>query len=96
MNNDTIPITALSTPRGHYEWMVMPFGLKNALQVFQMKIDKILSDYSYFIIVHIDNMLICSDNEKDYKKHLNIFLTLCKEHGIVLSEKKVEIKKREI
>ena len=52
--------------------------------------DKIFSDYLSFIIVYIDDMLICSDNEK----HLNIFITLFKEHGIVLSEKKVEIKKK--
>ena len=96
MDNDSIPITAFSTPRGHYEWIVMPFGLKNAPQVFQRKMDKIFSDYSSFIIVYIDDMLICSDNEKYHEKHLDIFITLCKEHGIILSEKKVEIKKREI
>ena len=78
MDNNSIPITTFSTPRGHYEWMVMPFGLKNAPRVFQRKIDKILSDYSSFIIIYIDDMLICSNNEKDYEKHLNIFITLCK------------------
>ena len=36
-------------------------------------------------------MLICSDNEKDHEKHLNIFITLCKKH-----ENKVEIEKKEI
>ena len=41
-------------------------------------------------------MLICYDNEKYHEKHLDIFITLCKEHGIILSEKKVEIKKSEI
>ena len=83
MDNDNIPITAFSNPRGHHEWMVMRFGLKNA-QVFQRKMDKIFSDYSAFIIVHIDDMLICFDNEKDHENHLNIFITLNKEHGIVL------------
>ena len=94
MDNDSIPITAFSTPRGHYEWIVMPFGLKNAPQVFQRKMDKILSDYSSFIIVYNDDMLICYDNEKDHEKYLDIFITLCKEHGIILSENKVEIKKK--
>ena len=96
MDNDSIPITTFSTPRGHYEWMVMPFGLKNTPQIFQRKMDKILSDYSSFIIVYIDDMLICSNNEKNREKHLNFFVTLYKEYGIVLSEKKVEIKQREI
>ena len=68
----------------------------NAPQVFQRKIDKIFSDYSSFMIVYIDDMLIYSNNEKYHEKHLNIFITLCKEHGIVLSKKKVEIKKKEI
>ena len=34
MDNDNISITIFSTPRGHYEWMVLPFGLKNAHQVY--------------------------------------------------------------
>ena len=76
MDNDSISITTFSTPRGHYKWMVMPFGLKNAPQVFQRKKNKILSDYSSFIIVYIDDMLICSDNEKDHENHLDIFITL--------------------
>ena len=97
MDNENIPITitAFSIPKGHYEWLVMPFGLKNVPQIFQRKMDKIFSDYSDFIIIYIDDMLIYSDNEKDHENHLNIFITLCKEHGTVLSEMKVDIKKKE-
>ena len=58
--------------------------------------DKIFFDYSAFIIVYIDDMLICSDNEKDHENNLNTFITLCKEHGIVLPKKKIDIKKKEI
>ena len=58
--------------------------------------DKIFSDYLVFIIVYIDDMLKCSNNEKNHEKYLNTFITLCKEHDIVLLEKKVEIKRKEI
>ena len=34
MDNDSIPITAFSTPRGHYKWMVMPFRLKKCSSSF--------------------------------------------------------------
>ena len=34
MDNDSIPITTFSTPRGLYEWMVMPFEIKNGTQIF--------------------------------------------------------------
>ena len=94
MDNDSIPITAFSTPEGHYEWLVMPFGLKNDPQIFQRKMDKIFSDDSDFIIVYIDDILICSSNEKYHENHLNNFIAIYKEHSIVLSEKKVDIKKK--
>ena len=54
----------------------MPFELKNAPQIFQRKIDKIFSKYLNYIIVKIDDMLICCENEDDHEKHLHIFITL--------------------
>ena len=69
---------------------------KNTPQIFQRKMDKILSDYSDFIIVYIDDILICSSNEKDNEKHLNILITLCKKHSIVLSKKKLILRKKKI
>ena len=78
INNNSTPMTTFSTPRGHYERLVMPFGLKYAPQIFQRKIDKIFSEYSNFIIVYIDDILVCSDNEQDHEKHLNVFITLYK------------------
>ena len=36
--------TAFSTTSGHYEYLVMPYGLKNAPAVFQSFVDEILRD----------------------------------------------------
>ena len=74
--------------------MVMPFGLKNAPQIFQGKMGNIFIEYSNFIIVYINDILICFENEDDHEKHLDIFITLCKASGIILSDKKVDIKKK--
>ena len=37
IENDSTPITTSSTPKGHYEWMVMPFGLKMLLKFSKEK-----------------------------------------------------------
>ncbi|XP_004293016.1 PREDICTED: enzymatic polyprotein-like [Fragaria vesca subsp. vesca] len=34
MHPDSIVLTAFGTPQGHYEWLVMPFGLKQAPSIF--------------------------------------------------------------
>ena len=56
----------------------MPFGLKYAPQIFQIKMDEIFFEYSTFIIKYIDDILVYYENEKDHEKHLDIFITLVK------------------
>ena len=48
---------AFTVPFGHYEWNVMPFGLKNAHSEFQNMMNDIFNDYKKFSIVYIDMFL---------------------------------------
>eukprot|EP00833_Pecoramyces_ruminatium_P007661 jgi/Orpsp1_1/1181693/evm.model.c7180000078227.2 len=48
---------------GHFEYLVMPFGLKNAPATLQHFINDVLSDYlDNFVISYIDDILIYSKN----------------------------------
>ena len=95
MTEDSKALTAFSTPQGHYEWNVLPFGLKNAPQIFQRKMDNIFRDYD-FIHVYVDDMLISSPTKEQLLDHLNTFINLCQTHGIGLSKKKSIIGEQKI
>ena len=43
---------AFTIPFGHYEWNVMPFGLKNAPSEFQNIMNDIFTHFVDFSIVH--------------------------------------------
>ena len=70
-----MPKTAFQTQYGHYEFLVMPFDLINALaavmglmnQVFQQYLDR-------FMVVFIDDILIYSKDEAEDIEHLRIIL----------------------
>ena len=95
MHPDSIAYTAFSTPQGQYEWLVLPFGLKNAPQIFQRKMDIIFKEYD-FIFVYIDDILVLSDDIGTHLKHLDIFVDLCIKNGLALSEKKTNLLQKEI
>ncbi|GJU49454.1 putative reverse transcriptase domain-containing protein [Tanacetum coccineum] len=88
-----IPKTAFGTRYGHYEFQVMPFGLTNALAVFMDLMNRVSKPYlDKFVIVFIDDILIYSKDEKEYKEHLKAILELLKKEqlGIHVDPAKIE------
>jgi hypothetical protein len=83
--------TAFTTPFGHYEWNVMPFGLKNASSEFQNIMNEIFNPFSKFYIVYIDDVLIFSKSIDEHWKHLNSFLSIIKINGLVVSSSKIKL-----
>jgi len=53
MDEKSIPLTAFSAAQGHYKWIVMPFGLKNAPQIFQRRMDSIFKDLNLCCLVSL-------------------------------------------
>lgn len=91
MHPDSVPWTAFCVPGGLYEWLVMPFGLKNAPSVFQRKMDNCFKGTEDFIAVYIDDILVFSRNPEEHASHLLQMLARCKENGLVLSPTKMKI-----
>ncbi|CAH8665410.1 unnamed protein product, partial [Schistosoma rodhaini] len=57
MAPDDIPKTAIITPFGLYEFLRMPFGLRNAAQTFQRFIDDVFRGLN-FVHAYVDDCLI--------------------------------------
>ncbi|CAJ0968301.1 unnamed protein product [Ranitomeya imitator] len=64
--------TAFNTPKGHFEYLVMPFGLANAPSVFQSFMHDIFREYlDKFLIVYLDDILIFSDDWESHVKQMD-------------------------
>lgn len=64
--------TAFSTPFGHYEYIRMPFGLKNAPATFQRLMNSVLREYiNKICIVYLDDILIFSTSIQEHIVNLN-------------------------
>ena len=84
---DDIPKTAVTTPFGLFEFLHMPFGLRNAAQTFQRFIDQVLRGL-HFCYAYIDDLLIASSNPEEHKHHLRLVLERLNEHGIIINPTK--------
>ncbi|ATZ69472.1 ORF3 polyprotein [Cacao swollen shoot Ghana K virus] len=96
MAEDSIPWTAFWVPQGLFEWLVMPFGLKNAPAIFQRKMDQCFYGTEEFIAVYIDDILVFSNNLQEHMKHLHSMLHICQKNGLVLSPNKMCIAQEEM
>ena len=63
--------TAFNTPSGHYEYLVMPFGLINAPAVFQGLVTDVLRDLlNISVFVYLDDILIFSKTKQDHVRQV--------------------------
>ncbi len=81
--------TTFNTPRGHFEYLVMPFGLSNAPAVFQALVNDVLRDMvDQFIYVYLDDILIFSRSLQEHVQHVRVVLQRLLENGLFVKAEK--------
>ncbi|XP_048228253.1 uncharacterized protein LOC125369527 [Ricinus communis] len=89
-----IPKTAFRT---RYEFIVMPFELKNAPAAFMSLMNEIFQRYlDRFVIVFIDDILIYSETREQHEEHLRIVLQILIEKQLYAKSNKYEFWLEEI
>ena len=87
--------TAFSTTSGHYEYLVMPYGLKNAPAAFQVFVDEILM-HGQGVVVYIDDILIYSATRATHVSLVRKVLGQLLEHDLYVKAEKCVFSKRAV
>ncbi|KRY64563.1 Transposon Tf2-6 polyprotein, partial [Trichinella pseudospiralis] len=84
---EDIPKTAITTPFGLFEYVRMPFGLRNAAQTFQRFMDEVTRGLR-FCFVYLDDVLVASRSKQEHEKHLATLFQRFEKYGVKLNPAK--------
>jgi hypothetical protein len=89
MAPEDIKKTALITKIRLYDWMVMPFGLKNATSTFTRTMSEVFKDLgNKFLKVFVDDLNVHSESWGEHLQHLNAVLCKLREVNLKLNPNK--------
>jgi len=91
IKTEDVPKTAFRTRYGHYEFLVLPFGLTNAPALFMDLINRIFRAFlDKLIVVFINDILVYSKIREEHANHLRMVLKTLEEHKLYAKLKKCE------
>jgi len=81
----------------HYKYMVMPFGVMNALAIFMDYMNNVFHPFAdEFVVVFIDDILIYSRTREVHEEHLRVMLEILRETQLYGRLSKCEILLEEV
>ncbi|CAF2082821.1 unnamed protein product [Rotaria magnacalcarata] len=97
MDEQSIPLTAFSTSRSHWEFVRMPFGLCNAGATFQRLMNLVLRGFSWSeCICYIDDALILGSTFDEHFRNLSNVLECLSQHGLKIKPAKCFLFRKEV
>lgn len=78
-NPEDVPKAAFRTQYGHYEFLVMCFGLTNMPTAFMDLMNRVFKKYLDKFVSLIDDIIIYSKTKEDHAEHLRITLEILRE-----------------
>jgi hypothetical protein len=94
---DDVPLTAFNTRYGHFEFLVMPFGLCNAPATFMQLMQEVFRDcLDQFVIVFLDDILIYSKTAEEHARHIEAVLSLLRKNQLYAKLSKCQFYQQKI
>lgn len=94
---DDVHLTAVSTPFGLYEWLVMPMGLRNTPSIHQRQVAHALRGLlGKYCHIYIDNIIVWSDTIEDHEVHLRLIMKALSDAHLYLNPRKCKLFKLEV
>jgi hypothetical protein len=79
------------TRYGHYDFLVVPFGLTNAPTTFMCLMNNVLNKFLHiFVLVFIDDILIYSKKREEHEEHIRLVLQVLREHQLYAKLRKCD------
>ena len=89
IREEDIEKTAFSTRYGHFEFVVMSFGLTNAPAAFMEAMNRMFHEYlDVFVVVFIDDILVYSKTKEEHAVHLGLVLDTLRKNQFYAKLKK--------
>jgi len=97
MHLDDVHLTAVNTPFGLYEWLVMPMGLCNSPAIHQCRITAALQSHIRKIChIYLDDIITWSDMVEDHIRHVRTVLSDLRAARLYINEKKRNLFQTEV
>jgi len=97
VKSDDVQKMTFRSRYGHYEYVVMPFGVTNALALFMDFMNRIFRPFlDKFVVVFIDDIFIYSKTQEDHIKHLRTILSILREKKLYVKLSKCEFWMKEV
>ena len=89
--------TTFRTRYGHYEFLVMSFGLTNAPTTFMDLMNRVFHPYlDQFVVVFIDDILVYSKDAQEHEQHLRMVLQILREKKLFTKLSKCDFWHKEV
>ncbi len=91
LTEDAKPKTAFSTPSGHWQYRVLPFGLHGAPATFQRLMDVLLRPHQAYAAAYLDDVIVHSESWEEHLELLRRVLMELRRAGLTANPRKCHL-----